>query len=467
MSPENYIRTRARTLLIGDCYINEDWHDSGFATITVTREHINGNITHGAFAVDLYCLGVRESFWKFNQNPHDFTEFLNLQKTMTEFGVRMVATNYTLVHNIIYGAAEFADELGFHPHKSFELAKYILEEDDERVKLINIEFGYKGKPLYISSPQNPAEKNRVLAHLDKKLGRNNFNFITEAEADDFFAKEDQTESNKIDYQDPEVKMNLISQFVTLAGSPKKILSKKPNKFVELIEIAEIILIEYMTTLDMMKIAIETISRLFDFTIASEHFSDDLLFGNMGVRKNRGGVRREAERLNNMTFSEKADEGLREVDKLINQYPDVPVFHYLYLRFMELKAGTRKCLSLFKEYAERYPGYYPIACLHASASLLDKYEYPPQHIPEKLHLKNFYVGKTAFCREEVLLYIHLLILDYSLSIDFVMIDVLIEYMDLHHPGIIPEREVFASKIIKVPKVFEWCEVWLGEQRKPGY
>lgn len=34
-SPENYIRTRARLLPIGKCYINEGWAESGFASIVV------------------------------------------------------------------------------------------------------------------------------------------------------------------------------------------------------------------------------------------------------------------------------------------------------------------------------------------------------------------------------------------------------------------------------------------------
>ncbi|MFH1936924.1 MAG: hypothetical protein ABIK52_05120, partial [Bacteroidota bacterium] len=88
LSPEKYIRTRARTLPVGSCYINDNWRESGYATILVTRIHINGNVTHGAYMVDLYCLGVKDSFWKFNEHPKDFHEFLDKQQRENDFGIR-------------------------------------------------------------------------------------------------------------------------------------------------------------------------------------------------------------------------------------------------------------------------------------------------------------------------------------------------------------------------------------------
>jgi len=212
LSPENYIRTRSRTLPIGNCYINHDWRETGSAMINVSRWHINGHITHATYMVDLYCLGVTEAFWSFNQHPGDFDKFIEHIRSGREYNLRFTVADYPLVHNIIYGAVEFAGEFGIRPHKSFELAKYILEEDDENVPVIDIEFGFKGKPLFISGPGNTEDKNRVLTHLDKTLGRDNFYFIIDAEANEFFKKEFQEDDDKIDYHDPETKKNLSKNF---------------------------------------------------------------------------------------------------------------------------------------------------------------------------------------------------------------------------------------------------------------
>lgn len=63
-----------------------------------------------------------------------------------------VQLDYELVHNIIYGGNEYAEEHGFKILKDFtKLTRYIMEIDDERIPLINLEFGKDGKPLVICS----------------------------------------------------------------------------------------------------------------------------------------------------------------------------------------------------------------------------------------------------------------------------------------------------------------------------
>jgi len=45
LSPENYIRKKARTLPIYECWLNTDWEESGMATVVIARRHTNENIT--------------------------------------------------------------------------------------------------------------------------------------------------------------------------------------------------------------------------------------------------------------------------------------------------------------------------------------------------------------------------------------------------------------------------------------
>ncbi len=462
LSPENYIRFRVRNLPSGSSYINDNWRESGFAMIIVTRDHINGNVTHCAYIIDLYCLGMRDSFWFFNQNPLDFKEYLNKQVQAQDLGIKVVETTYALVHNIIYGAIAYAEELGFSPHKSFELTKNILEEDDERVKLIDIEFGYKGKPLYVSRPDDTGEAKRVMAQLDKKIGRDNYYFIKEAEANDFFEKEEMVEYNSIDYHDPLIKKNLISQFLADAASPKKFLSKKLDKMAEVLANSEIIFFEYMVTAEKLKEAGETIIRLFDFNISDENFSDDFLFGNAAIRENPDEVRRQADRLLQMEADGKTAQGIDESNRLIRDYPDVLVFQYLYLRFLEMNTEKRISSTTYRYYADKYPGYLPFVYKYAIAKLMDNNQKVPISIGESLHLKNFYPGKTTFCRREVILYVQLLGHNFNLSGEFAMAETMNHYLEDHHPGIISEYDIFISKITMISKVIDWCDDWMKSQ-----
>ena len=179
LSPENYIRKRARTLPLGPCYINEAWKESGMAMIIVTRKHITGNFTFAMIQVDLYCLGVKEAFYSFNATQDDLSEIIRKQSEMTEYEDKLIEADYTLVHNIIYGSIEYAGELGFHPAKDFSIAKFILEEDDDHIELIDIEFGREGKPAVVFGMEKHPDN--IIKQLDKTVGTGNYTVI---QADD-------------------------------------------------------------------------------------------------------------------------------------------------------------------------------------------------------------------------------------------------------------------------------------------
>jgi len=188
LSPEKYIRTRARTLPLGACYINEHWEESGMAFILVSRRHVNGNITFAAFQIDLHCLGVKDAFWNFNVSSLEVNELIKKQDLTMNGEDPMIEVDYVLVHNIIYGAVEYAEELGFNPHKDFNLVKNILEEDDEHIDLMYIEFGLNGVPaIYIGKEQHP--KN-IIAQLDRSVGQGNYVIIDpEGNHEDEFSEE--------------------------------------------------------------------------------------------------------------------------------------------------------------------------------------------------------------------------------------------------------------------------------------
>jgi hypothetical protein len=151
LSPEKYIRTRARTLPIGECWVNDNWQEAGMANIIVARKHVTGNLTLGIYLVDTFALGVKNTFFRFNIRKEDYNELVagfkeNFRDTN---GSEYVRTEYAEVHNIIYGANAFAEDNDFKPCEDFELTQYILEEDDDRIELIEYEFGKDGKPFLI------------------------------------------------------------------------------------------------------------------------------------------------------------------------------------------------------------------------------------------------------------------------------------------------------------------------------
>ncbi len=171
LSPESYIKNKARNLEIIECLINEGWQEGGLAQIMVARKHKTGNITMGLFLVDTFCLGVKNTFFRFNISEYVYNDFKE-----EVFKGESVEIDYTLAHNIIYGALEFAEEYGFYPDKSFSnVTKYILD-DDEDVDIIDLEFGKDGKPFLVITDENEPYK-KYLSILDESAGPGNYTFM--------------------------------------------------------------------------------------------------------------------------------------------------------------------------------------------------------------------------------------------------------------------------------------------------
>jgi hypothetical protein len=144
VNPVVYIKTRARSLPIFKCYISKEWKECGMASITVARQHKTGNITFGVYLVDLFARGTKDTFCNFNKPISILDEILEARPSEE--------IDYHLAHSIIFGANNYAKNIGFKIHKDFEnLTKFILEVYDEKQSLIDVEFGKNGKPFIIDT----------------------------------------------------------------------------------------------------------------------------------------------------------------------------------------------------------------------------------------------------------------------------------------------------------------------------
>jgi hypothetical protein len=194
LSPENYIRQKARNLPIFKCLVNEGWEEDKLAQITIARRHINGNITFCSYLVDLNCLGVKDTFYYFNLPEEDFEEVM---EKMAQ-GYALIEIDYALAHNIIHAGWEYGEEIGFKPHKEFlSITRFMLEEESDAIPLINIDCGdIDGKPLFVQGPlESDAMVNRIIAQLEKNVGHGNYRFIMQ---DEIWDEEDEEDWDEVD-----------------------------------------------------------------------------------------------------------------------------------------------------------------------------------------------------------------------------------------------------------------------------
>ena len=202
LSPENYIRQKSRNLPLGECFVSKEWEESLMADIVITRKHVNGNVSVCFYLVDLGCLGVKDTAYKFNA---PFEEIEEIFKKNKEEGIELISIPYELAHNIIYAGLDYAEEYGFIPCKEFtSITRYFLEEDTDDIPLIEIACGGKdGKPLYVNTGfDSPARERQILAQLEKIAGEGNYNYILNVDDfDKYYEEEDDEDEEELDEQD--------------------------------------------------------------------------------------------------------------------------------------------------------------------------------------------------------------------------------------------------------------------------
>ena len=199
LSPENYMRQRVRQLSIDKCYVSKSIIDNGEGYVIVSRRHNEGKISYAVYLVDIWCCGVKDSFFRLRYEWKEFeNKFIGIYNDLK-------LCSYEEAHNWIYGAIAFAEEAGIKPHSSFNITQYMLEEDDDDIPLIEYDFGRNGKHFLVANSQDDA--NRYLSLMRTNLGVGNYDFIVSSDLYDDFS--DDKDEEQLSYDEILEKMSNI------------------------------------------------------------------------------------------------------------------------------------------------------------------------------------------------------------------------------------------------------------------
>jgi len=196
----SYIKQAARKLPVLECRVIPGWKESGIAHIMISRQKPNGEILIGHFMVDIFCLGLKDTTYYMVPDKYEYEDYLDMLNSQNDFDI----INQSLAFNLIYGAIEYAEDLGFEPHKDFAITEYILVDVDD-VEYIDIEFGKDGKPFYMSGPYDNVEK--IINTLKKSVGDGNFEFVAHLNNEHDFKELDKELDDKLDTFFPEERIN--------------------------------------------------------------------------------------------------------------------------------------------------------------------------------------------------------------------------------------------------------------------
>jgi hypothetical protein len=145
---------------------------AGLPSVAVVREHSDNEVSVCGYLVDTYCQGVK------NAVPPSLIDRRDVEGFLADFfsaygnGPPLPAP-IELAQNLVLGAVDYAQTLGFDPHRDFYLAKPHLGDWQPPSK---IRFGLHGKPYFQQGPyDNPT---RIMRTLDRSVGPGNYDFTT-------------------------------------------------------------------------------------------------------------------------------------------------------------------------------------------------------------------------------------------------------------------------------------------------
>jgi hypothetical protein len=159
---------------VHQCLMPERLFELGIGHVIVARKSSAGKLGTGFFLLDVFCLGVKDTF------------FTVLSEDEFQAALQRVATKEKLVplqpactRNLIQGAVDYARNLGIAPNPDYKLTeKILLNLDGGEECSTSFQFGKDGQPLYVAGPNDSSAKQRQIMNLlTKKCGANGFHYI--------------------------------------------------------------------------------------------------------------------------------------------------------------------------------------------------------------------------------------------------------------------------------------------------
>ena len=133
---------------------------AGIGSLTIARRASSGRLVVGVYLVDVFCMGVKDAFWK----ELSEIEYKTLLSKLVANGGPLRAISPERFAKLVDCAVDYAQSLGISPHPDFHTARHLMDGIDPALCADEFEFGQKGKPLYIAGPHDSPSVARMLAH---------------------------------------------------------------------------------------------------------------------------------------------------------------------------------------------------------------------------------------------------------------------------------------------------------------
>jgi hypothetical protein len=192
----------AEKWLVTSAVVSTNIWKSGVGSLAIARRESEGQLVFAVFLVDVYCLGVKNAFWKAG-TQHDYDDLIRrLNETQ-----KMAAIAPACLVKIVQGAVEYAKSFGLPPHPDFRHAARLLAGIDPSACPEQFTFGRNGKPFYVQGPhESSAEAQAIIARIQAAgghylIGASATDMLKELEAADSHLPDGFADDNEEDDDD--------------------------------------------------------------------------------------------------------------------------------------------------------------------------------------------------------------------------------------------------------------------------
>lgn len=165
------------TFPIHECLIPDGLFEIGIGNIIVSRRVPKGNIAVSVFIVDMFCLGVKDAFFRVLSEA-EYENRFKVSLMESHEGQTFRSVDPSCARKLLEGAVAYAEELGFSYHPDYKNARNIFGDVASSDCPIKYTYGKGGKPFYIRGPNETVEKARqIVNHLHQRCGEGGFDYM--------------------------------------------------------------------------------------------------------------------------------------------------------------------------------------------------------------------------------------------------------------------------------------------------
>jgi hypothetical protein len=162
----------ASHLPLAGCYATEDIEGNGMASVLLARPMSDGQIAFAMFLVDLYCLGVKDSFARIVSRGEFDEKFGDWIESQAEEIPPADA------RKLVEEAVVWARRFGFAPRGDFRKACGIFYGIDVDDATREYELGRNGRPCFFNGPDDTQEEIARIRHtLEVSCGPDGYDFV--------------------------------------------------------------------------------------------------------------------------------------------------------------------------------------------------------------------------------------------------------------------------------------------------